>query len=134
MFGSKAALAAEKRLIFYDVTEGISGDTVGYNSVMPVVGSISPAQLNGITIKAAYYFTLVPDAFYFYLQGDRTATPEAFFKSLTPQAGAKLLVSARTGIQYNTGNDYTFWWWNSVTKPSRWDGSGSSKLVIELPD
>ena len=143
MFGAAGRVANTEKGKRYVVTEGTANylgtDYYGYNDGTNGVagvgdfGSIVPTTLEGLNIVTCHYFDFSsPKAFYFPLGGgDYTSTPEAYFTEITPQDGSSLLVASRTGVQHNVARNYTFWWWNGVTIPARWEGTGTSWVNIK---
>lgn len=143
MFGAagRVALAAGALDAVLTVTQGTAApsgfDYYGYNdgtngSVGFDIGSISPSTLGGNNIVHAYYYDFTTGSFYFGLDGgDHTSDPDQFFTSLTPEGGSELLVSARSGLQYNASRDYTFWWWDGTGVPAAWDGAGDVDIIVD---
>ena len=94
----------------------------GYSAPLSF-GSIS-GNINGAAVNASYF--LGSAIFVLTLSGNRA---QNFFTSVTPQGGSALASSAATR-SYDSSSGRTTWTWTGVSKPSNWDGSGTSTLVV----
>ncbi len=130
----KAAIGSGRGVI--TVTEGSSSGAFpppdlffGYRGAgLETYGSISPQKYNGVQIQALYYSTLFNpnDVFYLILDGNLS---QSFFKTVATIDHTLQSASAST-FSYDAGYDYTIWTWDSLTKPSSWDGTGTSIVDI----
>ena len=88
-------------------------------------GSAAAATYKGnIIVGLAYTQLGGPHFFEFLLAGSH---PQNFFTSLTPEDGV-LLTSASASVVELGG--YTRWRWSPVTKPARWEGTGTSTVIF----
>jgi len=94
----------------------------GYSAPLSF-GSIS-GNINGAAVNASYF--LESNLFVLTLSGNRA---QNFFTSVTPQGHAALASSAATR-SYDSSTGRTTWSWTGTSRPSNWDGSGTSTLVV----
>ena len=124
---SRAALLSGNKVIV--VTEGSQfSTTYGYqSSSFGNYGSISPTKLLAVNIEAIFFHNTNSE-FYIYLAGN---LPQDFFQTINPESG-NILRAANATFSYDSPNDVSVWKWTSQTKPSQWDGSGTSKVWIQI--
>ncbi len=104
------------------VTEGFSAPIYGFG---PSIGSVSPTQYRGSSFRSLLYNT-TSTRLIVQISGNHA---QSFFYSVQFQDGAEVLSSAAT-YQYVGAGNYTEWYWTQ-SKPSRWDGSGSSTVIFK---
>tara|TARA_R110000764_G_scaffold40882_3_gene91469 strand:- start:4214 stop:4723 length:510 start_codon:yes stop_codon:yes gene_type:complete len=110
------------------VTEGADTGSYGFDgrSYATNFGSIDSNSFGSETISAAYWAS--GGKFTFSLLG--THTQLGMFTDITFQDGATHLPSNADAFVVFSG--YTIWAWTE-TRPARWDGTGTSTVIITPP-
>lgn len=114
----------------FTMSEGSWGSSnVGYYT--GIAGSLTPTTFNGITIRAMYFvLQSTPtepnnDLFYFLMAGNRdnTAWNTIQFSNTT--------FSSTTGVRtYNSGSNYTQWFYQYRSAPGDMNGTGTQ--IIDM--
>lgn len=100
------------------------------------MGSMVSNFIFGYEIAELYYYSgFAGQSFHFALYGIHSQT---LFESIKPQDGAEFFLASADS--FTTDSDYfgqgfsiSMWEWNTgISKPSRWDGSGTSTVTFQV--